>query len=84
MGMKKTLGLLTAMAMMGSNAYGLGNNEPQETEEEKKKRLERKQKKAEIERNKANGLIEFFYGENSVWALNQKTADKKAKKKGFL
>ena len=42
------------------------------------------QNKAEIERNKANGLKEFFYGENSVWALNQKNADKKARSKHWL
>ena len=30
------------------------------------------------------GLTQFFYGDNSVWALNQKTADKKATKKGYL
>lgn len=80
--MKKTLGLLTAMAMM---AYGSNNNEniikpKEESEEEKKLRL----KQIENDQHKANGLTEFFYGENSVWALNQKTADKKAKKKGYL
>ena len=31
-----------------------------------------------------NGLTEFFYGKNSLWALNQKTADKKAIKKGYI
>ena len=31
-----------------------------------------------------NGLTEFFYGENSLWALNQKTADKKAIKEGYI
>jgi len=30
------------------------------------------------------GLKEFFYSENSVYALNQKVADKKAKRKGYL
>ena len=27
---------------------------------------------------------EFFYGENSVWALSKKRADIKARKKGYL
>jgi hypothetical protein len=78
----KSLGLIfAAMAMSG----GLdGNNEryvePKETEEQRKKRAA----KAEIERNKANGLTEFFYNGNSLWALNQKSADKKAKKKGWI
>lgn len=73
---------LAAMAMSGDLS---GNNreryiEPKETDEEKKQRLA----KAEIERNKANGLKEFFYGENSLWALNQKNADKKARSKHWL
>ena len=27
---------------------------------------------------------EFFYGENSVFALNKKNADRKAKRKGYV
>lgn len=34
--------------------------------------------------NKAKGLKEFFYGENSLWASNKKVADKKAKKNGWV
>jgi len=29
-------------------------------------------------------MKEFFYGDNSLYALNQKNADKKARKKGYL
>lgn len=50
------------------------------TEDERKKRMAA----AQIEINKKNGLKEFVYGENSVWALNQKNADKKAKKLGYI
>lgn len=78
----KSMGLLLA-AMAMSNGINGGPEmyiEPKETEEERKKRLT----KAEIEINKANGLKEFFYRHNSVWALNQKSADKKAKKKGWI
>lgn len=83
--MKSMLGMYALAAMAMSGGFG-GNNprktyiEPKETDEEKKQRLA----KAEIERNKANGLKEFFYGENSVWALNQKNADKKARSKHWL
>ena len=82
--MKSMLGMLALGAMAMSGGFG-GNNrgryiEPKETDEEKKQRLA----KAEIERNKANGLKEFFYGENSVWAINQKNADKKARSKHWL
>lgn len=82
--MKSMLGMYALAAMAMSGDLG-GNNkkrhiEPKETDEEKKQRLA----KAEIERNKANGLKEFFYGENSVWAINQKNADKKARSKHYL
>lgn len=73
--------------ILGMMAYGSSGKKSQyeeikEKESEDKNR--RKAKKAEVERNKANGLKEFFYGENSLWALNQKTADKKAKKLDWL
>ena len=82
--MKSMLGMYTLAAMAMSGDLGGNNREryidPKETDEEKKQRLA----KAEIERNKANGLKEFFYGENSLWALNQKNADKKARSKHWL
>lgn len=82
--MKSMLGMLAlgAIAMSGDldGKNPRGYIEPKETDKEKKQRLA----KAEIERNKANGLKEFFYGENSVWALNQKNADKKARSKHWL
>ncbi len=82
--MKSILGMYALAAMAMSDDLG-GNNreryiEPKETDEEKKQRLA----KAEIEMNKANGLKEFFYGENSVWAINQKNADRKARSKHWL
>ena len=80
-------GFLAMAAMMAAVAYG-GNSDvqldrnftPIETDEDKKRRLAQ----AEIERNKANGLKEFFYGENTLYALNQKNADKKARGKHWL
>jgi hypothetical protein len=80
--MKSIIGMyaLAAMAMSGD----LGNKReryiPKETEEERKARLA----KAERKRYKSQGLTEFFYGENSLWALNQKSADRKARNKGYL
>jgi hypothetical protein len=83
-GMKSMLGMyaLAAMAMSGDLS---GNNreiyiEPKETDEERKVRLA----KAERERYKSQGLTEFFYGENSLWALNQKSADRKARHRHWL
>ncbi len=83
MSMKSKLGMMSmfaAMAMMGADNRGSQFVEPPETDEERERRL----KKAEIERNKTNGLKEFKYGENSIWAINQKNADKKARKNNWL
>jgi hypothetical protein len=75
------MSMFAALAMMGTETPNRTREyEPKETDEERKRRLA----KAEIERNKANGLKEFFYGENSVWAINQKNADKKARSKHWL
>lgn len=35
------------------------------------------------EQNRSKGIKQFFYGEEYVWAINQKNADKKAKKLGL-
>lgn len=83
--MKSKLGMMSmfaALAMMGTETPHVMREyqEPKESEEERKLRLA----KAEIERYKAQGLTEFFYGENSLWALNQKSADKKARKRHWL
>lgn len=77
--------MLAAMASM----MAVGFNNPRgrdwegaielETKEEKERRL----KAAELERNKMNGLKEFVYAEGSIWALNQKNADRKATKLGY-
>lgn len=78
----RALGMMfAAMAMSG----GFGGNgreyiEPKETEEERKKRID----KAQTKINESKGLTKFDYGSNSLWALNQKSADKKAKKKGWI
>ena len=86
MSMKSKLGMLsmfTAMAMMStetSNEMREYLEQPKESEEERKRRLA----KSEIERYKAQGLTEFFYGENSLWALNKKSADRKARKRHWL
>ena len=85
MSMKSKLGMMGmfgALAIMGTeNRHGMREcTELRETEEQRKHRVA----KAEIKRYKAQGLSEFFYGENSLWALNQKSADKKARKRNWL
>ena len=48
--------------------------------------IEKKPKKqlTEDEIAESKGLKKFFYGENYVWALNKKNADRKAKRVGFI
>ena len=83
MNMKKHLGMAMMMAavMSGQNGNGgFATIDPIPPDERTKKLAE-----AKIRQNKANGLIEFDYGRgHSVWALNQKNADKKAKKLGWI
>lgn len=83
--MKSMLGMyaMAAMAMGGDMTMGTADRgrefEPSETEEERKRRLYQEQ----IKRYKDKGLKEFSYLEGTVWALNQKSADRKANKKGW-
>jgi hypothetical protein len=76
------LGLFAAMVMMGNEMPHAEREyvKPKETDEQRKRRLV----KAEIERAKVNGLKQFFYGENSVWAINKKNADRKARSKHWV
>lgn len=39
---------------------------------------------SEDQKKQMQGLKEFFYGDVSVWAINKKNADKKAKKLNLL
>lgn len=81
--MKSMIGMtaiMTALAYGGTSGTAHDLREPKETEEERKARLA----KAERERYKSQGLTEFFYGENSLWALNQKSADRKARQRHWL
>ncbi len=77
--MKKTIAKALIMAAMFSEQSPEYEPEPITPEERAAKK-----KEAQRRINKAKGLTEFYYGENSLWALNQKTADKKARKKGWI
>ena len=83
--MKNALSLYTLAAMTAMNDFtdpyrGYDDYKIVESESEKKSRLE----KSKIESNKSKGLKEFIYGGNSVWAINKKNADKKAKKNNWV
>lgn len=64
--------LSTMMVLSGNSPYSV------RIEKEPKKQL------TEDEIAERKGLKKFFYGENYVWALNQKNADRKARKRHWL
>lgn len=39
---------------------------------------------SEEEKMRKKGMKEFKYWDGTIWALNQKSADRKAKKKGWI
>ena len=75
---KKQLGILTAATMIAV-ADSIGN-EPMYYYEEKPKNSSM----TDEEKAKANGLKKFTYGNIHLFALNKKSADKKAKKLGLI
>lgn len=75
----KVLSLIAAAMAMGVENHVAGyKKEPTEEEKAELRAM------AERKQNKAHGLVEFTYGNNSVWALNQKNADRKARNKGYI
>lgn len=69
------LGLMAA-SMFDNNHDGQSYAIDRESEHDKKVRLANE----EIERKKSKGLKEFIIEGVSIWAINQKNADKKARK----
>jgi len=84
--MKKQAGLLAMMASMAS-MYGSGYHEGTEYQgltDKKKEELKSFSEKKRIERLKKQGVNEYFYGQNVIYARNQKNADRKARNKGYI
>lgn len=76
----KSLAMLYGLSAMASASMREVYEPQKETEQERKERYLR----AEIKSNKAKGLSKYSYGENNLWALNRVSADKKAKKRGWI
>jgi len=91
MGMKKSNALMLLSLGM---VMGCGNDyyeDPYEkaikrklTPEEKEKIKVYKKEIAESKIRQIRGLNEYYYGENVIYARNQKNADRKALNKGYL
>lgn len=71
------LGLMAIAAALYDPPYGQHEKvQPQEGWEARQRRL----KEQEIKRNIARGLTRFEIDGKTVWALNQKNAERKARK----
>lgn len=84
--MKSKLGLfamMSAMASMGESGYSERSEYKELTEEEKLK-LKAIAENRKINRLKKNGVNEYFYWQNVIYARDQKNADRKARNKGYL
>lgn len=73
----KTLGLLAMMSVLGT-----GSSVAQSITRDEQLRKGNPEP-TESDRNKMKGLKEFQFGDNSVLAINEKNANKKAKKLGY-
>ena len=71
--------MLSAMAMQMAGGFGPVSSVARPGEW-KYRNLDREKQ----EQARANGLTEFQYGANKLWALNKKNADRKAKKMGWI
>jgi hydroxylamine reductase (hybrid-cluster protein) len=82
-GMLGAYAMMMAMASMGDPGYS-ERSEYRELTDEEKEQLKAIAEKKRIERLKQKGVSEYFYGVNSVYARDQKNADRKARNKGYL
>lgn len=76
--MSKLKNIMFMAAAMASGGFGAVNSV---SGREWKYRNAHREKEAQA---RAQGLTEFQYGENKLWALNKKNADRKAKKYGWI
>lgn len=78
-GMLGVYAMFAAMASMGETVYSETDDYRELTEQ-----IKAIAEKKRIERLKQKGVNEYFYGVNTVYARNQKNADRKARNKGYL
>lgn len=83
MAMKGKLGammaLFGAMAMTSQHPGQIPNEIASEPRELSRREIEERERKV----MEGRGLTQYFFGDNYVWALNYKSAKKKAHKKGY-
>ena len=79
-----TLGILATLSAMSSSYNYINENLSDEERKKRGKEMMKKNYKSEKEITEAKGLKEFDYNGVKIYALNQKNADKKAKKQGLI
>ena len=95
MGMKKSNAfMMMSLAMMMSEGVGypditndkyLGRTPTKEELEERAKRIKEQKENDRVKKLLSNnGVNEYFYGQNVIYARNKKNADRKARNKGYL
>lgn len=77
------VGMMMAMAATGGQYPKTSESFDETSIETPEQRAERLLRLNEI-RHRKMGLTKFQYGDQYVWALNKKCADKKAEKLGFI
>ena len=80
MNMKGKMLAMGMMAMAASLESGYPHSRTQENPKETDEQIKERLKQNQIKYYLSKGLKEYIYPNGSVWALNQKSADKKAKK----
>jgi hypothetical protein len=72
-----------AMASMGDAGYS-ERNEYRELTDQEREHLKVIAEKKHIEILSKKGVGKYFYGQNVIYARDQKNADRKSKTKGYL
>lgn len=82
--MSKTLGMLAALSMMSASYQEFPNLKRSSKDDLSDEEKERFQALKFEQDQLSKGLKKFYYGDDFVFALNKKNADKKASKLGLI
>ncbi len=84
MTMKQSMMLALAASMLASSHAENTQENPRPLTDEERNSLYKKAQQKRIEDLKKGGMKEFDYNGKIILALNQKNADRKAKKLGYI
>ena len=74
------LAFFAAFSQAANDMYHVESSPGEPTPEE----IEIRKERSKIERLKKQGVNEYYYENNKVYARSKKNADKKARRKGYL